>query len=200
MGHMSPCRSGAKRFPNRAVFVCWVFRRCLGEVFGRRCPIMTLIGDHTPCLYSYGFRPERSQHEAIRQYQECVNLLRYVVDLDISKFFDRVNHDRLLYSPGDSDKGQAGVETHPQFSDIRGDPWRSPSRQKKGPATRSGLHRFDLISCLMNLIKSLKSWHFASSVVAMTLSFSVAKANGGKTVIKACVALSKENATEDKPG
>jgi RNA-directed DNA polymerase len=59
--------------------------------------IMTLIWDHTFSMYSYGFRPERSQHEAIRQYREYVGAgYRYVVDLDISKFFDRVNHDRLM--------------------------------------------------------------------------------------------------------
>ena len=59
--------------------------------------IMTLIWDHTFSMYSYGFRPERSQHEAIRQYREYVRAgYRYVVDLDISKFFDRVNHDRLM--------------------------------------------------------------------------------------------------------
>lgn len=59
--------------------------------------IMTLIWDHSFSRYSYGFRPERSQHEAIRQYREYVRAgYRYVVDLDISKFFDRVNHDRLM--------------------------------------------------------------------------------------------------------
>ncbi len=47
--------------------------------------------------HSYGFRPERSQHEAIRQYRAYVKSgLRFVVDIDMSKFFDRVNHDRLL--------------------------------------------------------------------------------------------------------
>jgi len=42
---------------------------------------------------SYGFRPGRSAHEAVRQAQACVREgKRYVVDLDIEKFFDRVNH------------------------------------------------------------------------------------------------------------
>ncbi|MCP4121327.1 MAG: group II intron reverse transcriptase/maturase, partial [Bacteroidetes bacterium] len=59
--------------------------------------VLTLIYDHTFSEYSYGFRPNRSQHDAIRQYREYVRSgLRFVVDIDISKFFDRVNHDRLL--------------------------------------------------------------------------------------------------------
>ena len=46
---------------------------------------------------SFGFRPKHSQHDAIRQYREYVRSgLRYVVDIDLSKFFDRVNHDRLM--------------------------------------------------------------------------------------------------------
>jgi len=46
---------------------------------------------------SYGFRPGKSAHQAVfkaQSYQEegC----RWVVDLDLEKFFDRVNHDRLM--------------------------------------------------------------------------------------------------------
>jgi RNA-directed DNA polymerase len=59
--------------------------------------VLTLIWDHTFSAYSLGFRPERSAHGAIRQYREYVKAgLRYVVDIDLSKFFDRVNHDRLM--------------------------------------------------------------------------------------------------------
>ncbi|MCP4669036.1 MAG: group II intron reverse transcriptase/maturase, partial [Deltaproteobacteria bacterium] len=59
--------------------------------------VLTKIWDHTFSEYSFGFRPERSAHDAIRQYREYVKLgLRYVVDIDLSKFFDRVNHDHLL--------------------------------------------------------------------------------------------------------
>jgi len=46
---------------------------------------------------SYGFRPGRSAHDAVRQAQACVKEgKKYVVDLDIEKFFDRVNHDILM--------------------------------------------------------------------------------------------------------
>ncbi len=59
--------------------------------------VLTGIWDHTFSESSFGFRPNRSQHGAIRQYREHVRAgLRYVVDIDVSKFFDRVNHDRLM--------------------------------------------------------------------------------------------------------
>ena len=59
--------------------------------------VLTRIWDHTFSESSFGFRPNRSQHDAIGQYREYVRAgLRYVVDIDLSKFFDRVNHDRLM--------------------------------------------------------------------------------------------------------
>ena len=46
---------------------------------------------------SYGFRPGRSAHQAVRQAREHVKSgRRWVVDIDIEKFFDRVNHDVLM--------------------------------------------------------------------------------------------------------
>ena len=59
--------------------------------------VLTGIWDHTFSEMSFGFRPKRSQHDAMRQYREYVRQgFKYVVDLYISKFFDRVNHDRLM--------------------------------------------------------------------------------------------------------
>lgn len=46
---------------------------------------------------SYGFRPGRSAHQAIEQARRHItDGNQWVVDLDIEKFFDRVNHDRLM--------------------------------------------------------------------------------------------------------
>jgi RNA-directed DNA polymerase len=46
---------------------------------------------------SYGFRPRRSAHNAIRQAQSLVKEGRiYVVDIDLENFFNRVNHDILM--------------------------------------------------------------------------------------------------------
>ena len=47
--------------------------------------------------HSYGFRPGRSAHQAIRQAQAYIQEgSRIVVDIDLEKFFDRVNHDKLM--------------------------------------------------------------------------------------------------------
>jgi len=46
---------------------------------------------------SYGFRPGRSAHQAVRQAQEYIREgYDWVVDIDLEKFFDRVNHDMLM--------------------------------------------------------------------------------------------------------
>jgi RNA-directed DNA polymerase len=46
---------------------------------------------------SYGFRPGRSAHQAVRQAQAyVVSGKRWLVDIDLEKFFDRVNHDILM--------------------------------------------------------------------------------------------------------
>jgi RNA-directed DNA polymerase len=46
---------------------------------------------------SFGFRPKRCQHQAIFRVKQYVEEgYRHVVDMDLSKFFDRVNHDRLM--------------------------------------------------------------------------------------------------------
>lgn len=46
---------------------------------------------------SYGFRPGRNAHQALRQARQYVAQgKRWVVDMDLEKFFDRVNHDLLM--------------------------------------------------------------------------------------------------------
>jgi RNA-directed DNA polymerase len=53
--------------------------------------------DRTFSDHSYGFRPGRSAHQAVEQAQQyVVEGYRWVVDLDLEKFFDRVNHDKLM--------------------------------------------------------------------------------------------------------
>jgi len=59
--------------------------------------VMSPIFDRDFSAHSYGFRPGRSAHQAIeqaRRYMEQGN--RWVVDLDLEKFFDQVNHDLLM--------------------------------------------------------------------------------------------------------
>ena len=51
------------------------------------------FSDHT-----YGFRPNRSAHQALKKGSEYVEQGRnFVVDMDLKTFFDVVNHDRLMY-------------------------------------------------------------------------------------------------------
>ncbi len=53
--------------------------------------------DRTFSKYSYGFRPGRSAHQAVTKAQQYIaEGYRWVVDLDLEKFFDRVNHDKLM--------------------------------------------------------------------------------------------------------
>src|SRR5208337_755126 len=53
--------------------------------------------DRTFSEHSYGFRPRRSAHQAVAQAQQYIaEGYRRVVDLDLEKFFDRVNHDKLM--------------------------------------------------------------------------------------------------------
>jgi len=53
--------------------------------------------DPTFSAHSYGFRPGRSAHGAVLEAQQYVQAgHRIVVDVDLEKFFDRVNHDILM--------------------------------------------------------------------------------------------------------
>jgi len=53
--------------------------------------------DQTFSAHSYGFRPGRSAHQAVSKAQQYIaDGYGWVVDLDLEKFFDRVNHDRLM--------------------------------------------------------------------------------------------------------
>ncbi len=58
---------------------------------------LVAIYDHTFSDASYGYRPGRSQAQAVERYRQYVEEgYTHVVSLDLSKFFDRVNHHRLL--------------------------------------------------------------------------------------------------------
>ena len=53
--------------------------------------------DPTFSQYCYGFRPRRSAHHAVAQAQQYIAQgYGWVIDLDLEKFFDRVNHDKLM--------------------------------------------------------------------------------------------------------
>jgi RNA-directed DNA polymerase len=53
--------------------------------------------DRTFSEHSFGFRPRRSAHQAVARAQEYIASGHdWVVDIDLEKFFDRVNHDILM--------------------------------------------------------------------------------------------------------
>ncbi len=59
--------------------------------------VLTAIFDPHFSAHSYGYRPGRRAHDAVRQAREYVRMGRsWVVDLDIDRFFDRVNHDMVM--------------------------------------------------------------------------------------------------------
>ena len=59
--------------------------------------ILTPIFEQTFSDHSYGFRPQRSAQQAIEKARTYIDEgYRYVVDIDLEKFFDKVQHDKLM--------------------------------------------------------------------------------------------------------
>jgi RNA-directed DNA polymerase len=59
--------------------------------------VLNPIFDPTFSENSYGFRPNRSAHDAIRTAKGYIKEgFRWVIDMDLEKFFDKVNHDKLM--------------------------------------------------------------------------------------------------------
>jgi RNA-directed DNA polymerase len=64
--------------------------------------VLQPILDPTFHAHSYGFRPNRSAHQAVAAAQEYIREgYDWVVDLDLEAFFDHVNHDRLMSRLGE---------------------------------------------------------------------------------------------------
>jgi RNA-directed DNA polymerase len=59
--------------------------------------VLTPIIDPTFSRFSFGFRPGRSAHDAVKQVRSYIEQgYRIAIDVDLSKFFDTVNHDILM--------------------------------------------------------------------------------------------------------
>lgn len=72
---------------------------CALDRFIQQCILQVLQPRFDPTFseHSYGFRPGRGAHDAIRAAQRFIqDGRRWVVDLDLEQFFDRVNHDVLM--------------------------------------------------------------------------------------------------------
>jgi RNA-directed DNA polymerase len=59
--------------------------------------VLTPLFEERFSEYSYGFRPGRSAHDAVKQAQRYIQEgNEWVVDIDLERYFDRVNHDMLM--------------------------------------------------------------------------------------------------------
>lgn len=97
----------------RGLGIPTVFDRILQQAIVQ---ILSPIFDPTFSNYSYGFRPGRSQHQAVKQVQEYVRQGRKIaVDVDLSKFFDRVNQDSLVSLLGQRIRDKAVLKLIGQF-------------------------------------------------------------------------------------
>lgn len=68
----------------------WI-QQAIHQKLGERCE--PFFSEH-----SYGFRPNRSAHDAVRAGQKLVQSGKgYVVDIDLKSFFDEVDHDKLMH-------------------------------------------------------------------------------------------------------
>src|SRR6201987_2426244 len=72
---------------------------CVVDRLIQQALLQVLQGQWDPTFseHSYGFRPGRSAHQAVAQAQQYIGACYgWVIDLDLEKFFDRVNHDKLM--------------------------------------------------------------------------------------------------------
>lgn len=97
MGHG---RFGERKFPKpggagtRTLGIPTVLDRLIQQAL---LQVLQPIFDPTFSDASFGFRPRRSAHDAVRRAREHIAAgYRWVVDLDLEKFFDRVNHDVVM--------------------------------------------------------------------------------------------------------
>jgi len=78
--------------------------------------------DPTLSEHSYGFRPGRSAHQAVAQAQRYIAAgYAVVVDLDLEKFFDRVNHDGLMARVAARVSDKRVLKLIRAFLKVRGD-------------------------------------------------------------------------------
>lgn len=89
-----PKSDGSKRQLGIPTVMDRLIQQALHQVLQRRW-------DDEFSPHSHGFRPRRSAQGAIKEAKQYIEEgYRYVVDIDLEKFFDRVNHDKLMSNVG----------------------------------------------------------------------------------------------------
>lgn len=70
----------------------------VGDRVAQMAAVMILEPQVEPCFHedSYAYRPKRSAHDAIAKARECCWKYDWVLDMDISKFFDTIDHELLM--------------------------------------------------------------------------------------------------------
>lgn len=85
-----PKPNGKKRPLGIPVVVDRVIQQAVAQVFSE-------LYDECFSEHSYGFRPNRSAHQAMKEVLFYLNEgCEWVIDIDIEKYFDTVNHDKLI--------------------------------------------------------------------------------------------------------
>ena len=80
---------------NRLLGIPTVLDRFIQQAIAQE---LNLIYDENFSENSFGFRPRRAAKDAIKKAESYINEgYRWVVDIDLEKFFDKVNHDILMY-------------------------------------------------------------------------------------------------------
>ena len=95
----SPSRSRGSRYPKPDGGVRKLGVPCVVDRLVQQAVLQVLQAQWDPTFseHSYGFRPGRSAHQAVAQAQAYIaEGYGIVVDIDLEKFFDRVNQDRLM--------------------------------------------------------------------------------------------------------
>lgn len=134
-----------------------------------------MIWDPTFSEFSYGFRPGRSAHGAISHAKQYVEKgLKQVVSIDLSKFFDRVNHDRLMSRLATKVHDKRLLKLIRKF--LTFGVMIDGLVQAADEGTPQGAHflRCCLILCWTSLIKSLKSVICVSPVMRTISTYSSA--------------------------
>nr|MBD3623478.1 group II intron reverse transcriptase/maturase [Sunxiuqinia sp.] len=85
-----PKENGSKRQLGIPTVVDRVIQQAITQV-------LTPIYEPQFSAYSYGFRPKRNAHQALQQCRKYITEgYNYAVDIDLEKFFDKVNHSKLI--------------------------------------------------------------------------------------------------------